>query len=152
MGIFDFFKNFKAPEERQTVQIYDEICDKAYNPQIKDDDLSLLTQDERIFFVVYTFNMEVLNGGLCQFFVNSSRAYAPLISEYLQAVGALSQKQLFDNFIKTNNINLNDLSAFKISSSEEWGEKLKLYPFDDFDDNFEELDDILEKFAISKGL
>lgn len=152
MGIFDFFKNFKAPEEKQAVQIYDKICDKAYNPQIKDDDLSLLTQDERIFFVVYTFNTEVLNGGLCQFFVNSSRAYAPLISECLQAVGALSQKQLFDNFIKTNNINLNDLSAFKISSSEEWGEKLKLYPFDDFDDNFEELDDILEEFAMSKGL
>ncbi len=37
--------------------------------------------------------MEVNNGGLCQFFVNSSREFAPDLSAALDAIGALEHKK-----------------------------------------------------------
>ena len=39
---------------------------------------------------------EVNNGGLCQFFVNSSRIVAPFVSEYMAIVGAF---ELYLDFI-----------------------------------------------------
>ena len=86
MGFFDFLFNDSNKSLIETK--FDEIADKAYDPAKKDDDIDRLTDDEKVFFVLYLFNMEVQNGGLCQFFVNSTSIYAPLISDYLDKVGA----------------------------------------------------------------
>ena len=87
MGLFDFlFKESKLQKK------FNYLTDKAYNETIKDDDISQLDDNEKVFFVLYIFNLEIQNGGLCQFFVNSSRAYATLISEYLEIIGALEHK------------------------------------------------------------
>jgi prepilin signal peptidase PulO-like enzyme (type II secretory pathway) len=47
-----------------------------------------LTKEQILAYSLYMFEMEVNNGGLCQFFVNSSRECAPFISEALEAIGA----------------------------------------------------------------
>ena len=129
---------------------YNELIDKAYDNNIEEDDLSRLTNEERLFYVLYTFNIEIENGGLCQFFTNSSKAFASYISEYLNQIGALEIKELFDNFIKNNNIDLNDLSFFDIDDLSEFEEKVEAYPFEEFDDNYftitPSLDDYLEKY------
>ena len=148
MGLFDFLFKRSAVEEK-----FDYLSDKVYSEIIKDDDLSLLNDNEKVFFVIYLYNLEIQNGGLCQFFVNSSRAYATLISQYLEIIGALEHKMLYDDFVKENNINLLDLSFFDMDDLREYEEKANSYPFDRFDDAFCELTDIeelLEEFMNDK--
>lgn len=152
MGLLNFLNNLFSNEMERK---YDDLMDKAYNPEIRDDDLSQLDENEKVFYVIYYFNVEWQNGGLCQFFVNSSRRYAPLISEYLEIVGALEHKKMYDKFIKDNNINVYDLSFFSHDEYKEYQEIHNAYPFDDFDDAFYdlgELDDYLERFMKVKNI
>lgn len=145
MGLFDFFKMFKPSKIESK---YNELMEKAYNALIQDDNISQLSDEEKVFYVVYYFNAEWQNGGLCQFFVNSSRVYAPIIGEYLGIIGALEHKQIYEDFIKNNNINVNDLSYFE-NRTISYQEKVNSYPFDKFDDEFyelPELDEYLEKY------
>lgn len=97
-----------------------------------------LTDEQKIVYSLNKFESEVNNGGLCQFFVNSSSECAPYISEALAAVGAFELKILFDNFINTNNLDVNDLSSFKISSTNEYIAQTERFDFDSFDDKFYE--------------
>lgn len=97
-----------------------------------------LTNEQRIVYSLNNFEAEVNNGGLCQFFVNSSSECAPYISNALEAVGATELKTLFDDFINKNNIDVNDLSSFKISDINEYEAQTKRFDFDAFDDKFYE--------------
>ena len=147
MGFFSKFK--RKTEFKSFDELYSEIIDKAYNEVIHDDDLELLTHKEQIFFVLSTYEMEINNGGLCQFFVNSSRAYAGLIIEFLEELGALEHLKLYQDFIANNNIDVNNLDIFDMDDLKEFEEKNQLYPFDEFDDKFYELKplcDYLEEF------
>jgi len=94
------------------------------------------SRPQRIFFVLDYFEMEVSNGGLCQFFVNSSRMVAPYVSEYLGQVGAWEHKLLYDEFITKHEIDVSDLESFRIDGISEYEAQTKRYPFDEFDDRF----------------
>lgn len=147
MALFNIFK--KKKQQKSFDEWYTEILDKAYNEVIHDDDLDLLTEKEQIFFVLSIYEMEINNGGLCQFFVNSSRAYAGLVSEFLGILGALEHQKLYQDFIENNGIDLTNLDIFDMDDLEEFQEKNELYPFDEFDDAFYELEplcDLLEEF------
>jgi hypothetical protein len=147
MGFFNVFK--KKNKFKSFDELYSEIIDKAYNEEIQDDDLKLLTHKEQIFFVLSIYEMEINNGGLCQFFVNSSRAYAGLVIEFLEELGALEHLKLYQDFIVNNNIDFDNLDMFDMDDLEEFEEKNQLYPFDEFDDKFGELKplcDYLEEF------
>ncbi len=85
------------------------------------------------------YEYEIGNGGLCQFFVNSSRELAPYVSECLEEVGATEHKELYEKFISDNSIDLNDLSFFEIKDLEEYAEKEEMYDFDSFDEAYMEL-------------
>lgn len=97
---------------------------------------------QKVFMSVDLFYNEVNNGGLCQFFVNSSREYAPYLSNALEAVGALKMKKLFDDFVFENKINVNDLSSFDIDDVDEFEEQTERFDFDKFDDAFYELEEV----------
>jgi len=105
----------------------DAVCD------LEDTDL---TEPQRLVYSLINFEAEVNNGGLCQFFVNSSSECAPFISAALSAVGSTELKKLFDRFISENNIDVNDLSSFKISDIQEYEAQAERYDFDSFDDEF----------------
>lgn len=96
---------------------------------------------QRTVFVVDCLEREVNNGGLCQFFVNSSRNTAPYVSESLDAIIAIMHKELFDDFIADNNIDVHDLTSFIIYDVEEFAAQCERYPFDAFDDKFYEYGD-----------
>lgn len=133
--------------------LYEELLGKVYNEITFEEDLSLLDENERVFYVLYTFDLEWCNGGLCQFFSNSSGEFAPYISDYLKIMGAIEHKKLYDDFIKENKINVNDLSFFKTEDLNEYQDIVNAYPFEDFDDEFsdlEELADYIEKYYIEK--
>lgn len=118
--------------------------------------------------VLEDYDMEVNNGGLCQYFVNSSRAGAPRLSEFLKEINAKKHKKLFDDFIRKNKIDVNDLDNFiieheeaelgkisSVSDDEKYYEKYKSNPFDDFDSEFynlyreENLEDLIKEYAIN---
>ncbi len=115
-----------------------------------EDGINSLNDSQKIFYSLNWLEMEVNNGGLCQFFVNSSRMVAPYISEYMSIIGADDHKNLFDNFITDNNIDLCNLSSFAIDDIDEYEKQTERYPFDDYDDAFydmEPLEEHLKKFA-----
>ena len=97
-----------------------------------------LTDEQKFVYSLNKFEAEVNNGGLCQFFVNSSSECAPYVSDALAIVGAIELKTLFDNFISENKIDTNDLSSFKISSIDEYEAQTERFDFDSFDDKFYE--------------
>lgn len=106
---------------------------------IDGEDISKLNEVQLTAVTIKNFDSEVQNGGLCQFFVNSSSEFAPYVSSSLININAMKTAKLFDNFILKNCIDLNDLESFKIKSPDKFDEQCKRYPFDDFDDNYYEL-------------
>ncbi len=146
--IFDNIKNMKkakkirsmdkadllALEDEEFFDAIECVCEDAVY-DIMDDDS---TEEQKIVYSLNKFEAEVNNGGLCQFFVNSSRECAPYISKALDAVGAYNMKALFDNFIKENGIDVNDLSSFVIEDIDEYEAKTERFDFDSFDDKFYE--------------
>ena len=99
-----------------------------------------LNDEQRVFYAVNYLEMEVNNGGLCQFFVNSSRMVAPIVSEYMGIIGAIEHKKLYDAFIEKHQINTNDLSSFDSDTIEVFQSQYERYPFDEYDDAFYELE------------
>lgn len=117
------------------------LCEDA----VYDIQAPTLLEEQILVYSLNYFLREVNNGGLCQFFVNSSSECAPFISKALEAVGALDIKNLFDKFVKENNINVNDLSSFKIDSVGEFVEQTKRYDFDSFDNQFYDNENLYEQ-------
>ncbi len=96
------------------------------------------TDEQITLYTLMNFEAEVNNGGLCQFLVNSSRECAPYVSDALNEIGAAEIKELFDEFVAKNSINLNDLC--EVSSIEEYTSFEEQYDFDSFDVKFYEDD------------
>ena len=116
----------------------------------REDGVNSLNPSQKIFYSVNWLEIEVNNGGLCQFFVNSSRMVAPFVSKYMAIIGAEEHQNLYDNFVKKNAIDLTDLSFFDLNEVEEFEEKEKSYPFDEYDAafyNMEPLETYLKKFG-----
>lgn len=95
-----------------------------------------LNEPQKLAYTLINLETEVNNGGLCQFFVNSSRECAPYVSHGLQAVGAHQLQALYDDFISKNGIDVNNLSSFIIMDVEEYQAQTRRYNFDAFDDHF----------------
>ena len=120
------------------------ICEEAGDT---DQEVLLFTGARRTVYVVNAFDMEIQNGGLCQFFVNSSRSAAPYVSQALAAIGAEAHRKLFDEFIETNGIDVNDLDSFSVDSIEDYQKQAKRFDFETFDDRYYELDCLTDPVA-----
>lgn len=107
-----------------------------------------LNKEQKIFYAVNYLESEVNNGGLCQFFVNSSRIVAPLVSEYMGIIGATEHKKLYDNFIEKHQINTYDLSSFDIETWEGFQAQYARYSFYEYDDAFYKLEP-LQNYLVS---
>lgn len=170
MGIFQFFKELsnltKVVKEAAEAAAADGPVElPVLSPDMDDDTLfdaaiekidilielneedaanAPLTLPQRYCYALNLLEMEVNNGGLCQFFVNSSRAVAPLVSDGLGIIGASEHKELFDGFIGKYQIDVNDLSSFAIRRVRDFEKQAKRYPFDEYDDKFYTLPSLQE--------
>lgn len=138
-------EKYKQMTNSQLLALDDEeLFDAVWNVLSYDIDEvnDVANEYQRVFYTLAYFEMEVNNGGLCQFFVNSSREWAIYVSDSLNIIGADKIKKIFDDFIMKNNINLNDLSSFIINDISEFENQNKRYDFDSFDDYFYENSDI----------
>ena len=114
------------------------VCEDA----VYDIEDKKINDKQKFVYSLNKFEAEVNNGGLCQFFVNSSSECAPYVSNALAAVGAINLKKLFDDFITENNIDIKDLSSFKISNIDEYEAQTERFDFDGFDDKFYEYENL----------
>lgn len=104
------------------------------------DGIASLSTEEQTVYSVFYMELEVNNGGICQFFVNSSRYVAPIVSKSLENIGANEYKKLYDSFIEKHNIDVNDLSSFDCNTTEEFSKQYERYPYEEFDIEFFEMD------------
>lgn len=100
------------------------------------EELSAMQEPVRTLYTLYWYDLEVQNGGLCQYFVNSSRMTAPYLPEALTAVGAEGYRQDFECFVQENGIDTADLSSFAIQDAKEFAHQNERYPFDAFDEGY----------------
>lgn len=101
--------------------------------------LSQISPEQRTFYILSIYDMEIQNGGLCQFFVNSSRSLAPFVDECLETVGAEEHRKLLAEFVADNNIDLNNLESFDTPDIEDYILQTQRYDFDSFDNAYYEL-------------
>lgn len=159
MGLFDFISESREEKlaRRRHInmnkaellalnneELYDAITDRVnYITQYLDAEecLEKLKAGVRVFYIIQTYEIEVNNGGLCQYFVNSSRLTAPYIMENLRQLGANMHADLLAGFVEKHGIALDDLSSFECDDIDEYEEQVERYPFDDFDDAFYQLYD-----------
>lgn len=107
-------------------------------------ELQTFSGPRRVVYILSTFDSEVQNGGLCQFFVNSSREVAPFVCESLETVGATEHCLLLQDFVTKNGIDLSDLSSFIITSRRGYIKQTKRFDFDSFDERYYELPPLQE--------
>ncbi len=119
--------------------VYMQILDMTQEADDTSDALKRVTGARKTVYILSLFDMEINNGGLCQFFVNSSRAAAPYVKEALALVGATEHLELFEGFVTSNNLDLDKLESFKIFSMRGFAKQSKRCNFDDFDDKYYEL-------------
>lgn len=107
--------------------------------EAEDEELDQLSGPRKTVYILSTFDGEIQNGGLCQFFVNSSGTFAPYVAEALATVGAEEHRALFEEFVTKNSIDVADLDSFKVFSKRGFIKQTKRFDFDAFDDRYYEL-------------
>lgn len=93
-----------------------------------------LIPEEMVFYVVDTLDMEVNNGGLCQFFVNFGPPLATAVSQCLSIIGAEEHRAIYEKFLSEHEIDVTDLSCFEIQDVSNYIQCAEKYPFEEFDD------------------
>ncbi len=101
-----------------------------------EESFSALNEYEQTFWVVYEFDAEVLNGGLCQYFGNTRGRDCNRIVDDLKKIGADDYASLYSEFVIQNNI---DGDEFADGLNEDWETRYNKYPYDEFDDTFGKL-------------
>ena len=90
-----------------------------------------LSPEEKTAYTAACLDLEIMNGGLCQFFANCPDC-ADFVPEALDRLGAAEHKALYEQFLAVNAIDPLD-PMFQTESIEEFSQLYDLYPWDDFD-------------------
>lgn len=98
-----------------------------------------LNQKQRTVAALITFDAEMMNGGLCQFFVNDDSGYAQYISEALEEVGATEMQEHYLRFITQNGIDVTQMDSFRTGSVSDYQKQLARFPYEAFDNTFDEI-------------
>ncbi len=134
--VFSKKENESSKEMLSDSDINDYIIDLWVNY----DENNEYTKEQLVVISLTAYDSEINNGGLCQFFSNSSRTFAPIISDSLEQIKATKHKELFDKFIKDNKIDLKKLDSFETDNVDEFIDQYDDYPFDEFDSEYYQLE------------
>ena len=129
----------KLTDDQLYEKVYLQMIDLVESYPEEETALSQISQECRIVYILSIYDMEIQNGGLCQFFVNSSRSLAPFVDECLAAVEAQEHKNLLSAFVTDNNIDLTHLESFEIQNTNDYMAQTKRFDFDSFDKAYIEL-------------
>ena len=126
----------KLSDDQLFQEVYLQTLDLVDSFPCEEDAFLQISPARRTFYIVSIFDMELQNGGLCQFFVNSSKSVATGLVTCLSVVGAQAHLQLLKEFASNNGIDLSSLDAFTITDIDDYLELLNQYDFAAFDDAF----------------
>ena len=98
-----------------------------------------LNQKQLTVAVLITFDAEMMNGGLCQFFVNDYIGYAQYTSDALEEVCALEMQKHYSNFINHNKIDVTQMDSFRMASISDYLKQYERFPYESFDNTFMEI-------------
>jgi len=117
--------------------ILDQIYKKTASLDSKEE-LLILNDYERNFYMAFWFDSEVCWDGSYFYFLNFSDSYLPYAVESLKNVGAADHAQLFADFCKENDLDFNDPKVINFKENEKEYEKM-IDVFDEFDTAYYEL-------------
>ena len=124
-------------------ELYFAILDITAGPET-DTHFDSLPGPAQALYIAAILDMEVQNGGLCQFFINGGSVYAARAAQSLQEVGLAPMKTLYESFVSENQIDPAEFDTFHSDKVDAFLTLYDRYPFDDFDDAYmklwEELD------------
>ena len=109
----------KLSDEMLFETVYLQNLDRVESFPDEDIALSQISAVQRTVYILSIYDMEIQNGGLCQFFVNSSSSLAPYVVECMETVGAEEHIQLFTEFVSSNQLDLHNLDSFEIFDIED---------------------------------
>lgn len=106
------------------------------------DDVISMSQERQAAYTAACLELEVMNGGLCQFFANCPDC-VPYVPEALSAIGAEDHRKLYENFLSATGIDPLD-PVFQTEDMDEFSRLYELWPWEDFDDTYLSLTPIPE--------
>ena len=106
------------------------------------DDFSSMSQERKAAYTAACLELEVMNGGLCQFFANCPDC-VPYVPEALEAIGAAEHKALYEQFLADTGIDPLD-PVFQTEDMDAFSRLYELWPWEDFDDAYLSLTPIPE--------
>ena len=104
-----------------------------------DADPNTLNEKQLTVAALITFDAEMMNGGLCQFFVNDYSGYAQYVSDALEEVGAVEMQKHYSSFLSQNEIDVTQMDSFRINSVQDYVKQFESYPYEEFDNTFSEI-------------
>ncbi|MGM9627109.1 MAG: DUF4375 domain-containing protein [Faecousia sp.] len=104
-----------------------------------DADPNTLNEKQLTVAALITFDAEMMNGGLCQFFVNDYSGYAQYVSAALEEVGAVEMQKHYSSFVSQNEIDATQMDSFRINSIQNYAKQFESYPYEEFDNTFSEI-------------
>lgn len=119
--------------------VYFQNLDVVDSYESEETALEEMSKVRRTVYILNMYEFEVANGGLCQFFANSSRSLAPYVSDCLAEIGATDHKQLYDSFVSDNEIDVFHLESFVSEDVDSFIKQYERYDFDSFDNSYMEL-------------
>ena len=116
---------------------YEALCSRLLE---SGEEFTALPKEVQQLHIAAAFDMEIQNGGICQYFANCGSDSALLVSDSLRAIGLEPMAQLYDAFLLTQNIDPADLSAFEWETVEDFVAIYAKYPESNaFDEAYMEL-------------
>ncbi len=119
-------------------ELYFSLLDITAGPG-DDIQFDTLPESAQVMYVAAILDMEVQNGGLCQFFVNCGSSYATRVIDSLQMIGLEPMGILYESFLSDNQIDPTDLSSFQTDTIDDFIAQYERYPYDNFDNAYVEL-------------
>jgi hypothetical protein len=98
------------------------------------DDFSSMSPERQTAYTAACLELEVMNGGLCQFFANCPDC-VPYVPEALSAIGAEDHRKLYEDFLSATGIDPLD-PVFQTEDMDAFSRLYELWPWEDFDDAY----------------
>ncbi|MFT7051509.1 MAG: hypothetical protein ACJAZK_002120 [Psychroserpens sp.] len=90
-----------ALHQNQGTEVIELVGTVLWNKASEMNDFSELSQPEQTFIYIDVFESELVNGGVFDFFYNTSGAYAHEVLEAYEAIGAKESVELVNQAIKS---------------------------------------------------
>ena len=104
-----------------------------------DEEFEALPEEMKDLFITSVLDMEIQNGGLCQFLVNYGSECARRAADSLRAIGFHEMADAYERFVGEQGIKLTSLQGFHSETAEQFSALYRMYPFEQFDEVYMKL-------------